>query len=85
MPWPWLYGDAMNIPPVDSPRQNSTLTPTQLRFLGQWATGDCIDDYDPDRQPPRAFDEVPSPTSRPPSTGRPSSSAWPTPSIPAAR
>ncbi len=25
VPWPWLYGDAMNIPPVASPRQNSVL------------------------------------------------------------
>ena len=59
VPWPWVYGDAMNIPPVDSPRQNSTVSPTQLRFLGQWATGDCLDDYDPDREPPRTIDDVP--------------------------
>ena len=58
VPWPWLYGDAMNVPPVDSPRQNCTLTPTQLRFLGQWAIGDCIDDYDPHPQPPRVLDDV---------------------------
>ncbi len=25
-PWPWLYGDAMNLPPAETPRQNSTLT-----------------------------------------------------------
>ena len=59
VPWPWLYGDAMNIPPVDSPRQYSALTQTQLRFLQQWASGDCIDDYDPDRQPPRRVEDVP--------------------------
>ena len=27
---------------------------TQLRFLQQWASGDCLDDYDPGREPPRA-------------------------------
>ena len=41
-PWPWLYGDAMNIPPVPSPRQNAALTATQLWMLEQWAEG-CFD------------------------------------------
>jgi hypothetical protein len=48
-PWPWLYGDAMNIPPVPSPRQNAALTPTQMWMLEQWAEG-CFDaDLDLDR------------------------------------
>lgn len=59
VPWPWLYGDAMNIPPVDSPRQYCTVSPTQLRFLQQWACGDCVDDYDPKREPPRRIEDVP--------------------------
>ena len=47
-PWPWLYGDAMNIPPVPSPRQNAALTATQLWMLEQWAEG-CFDaDLDTD-------------------------------------
>lgn len=58
VPWPWLYGDAMNIPPVDSPRQYSVLTATQLRFLQQWAGGDCLDDYDADSEPPRRIEDV---------------------------
>ncbi|HKP81293.1 MAG TPA: LodA/GoxA family CTQ-dependent oxidase [Pyrinomonadaceae bacterium] len=58
-PWPWLYGDAMNIPPAETPRQNAALTDTQLGFLKQWAMGDFDADYDPNRQPPRRIEEVP--------------------------
>jgi hypothetical protein len=58
-PWPWLYGDAMNIPPVDSPRQNVELSACQLAMLDQWAAGRFEADYDPARTPPRAIDEVP--------------------------
>ena len=58
-PWPWNYGDAMNIPPAETPRQNVALTDTQLGFLQQWAKGDFDADYDPKRQPPRNIDEVP--------------------------
>lgn len=58
-PWPWNYGDAMNIPPAETPRQNVALTDTQLGFLQQWAKGDFDADYDPKRQPPRKIDEVP--------------------------
>src|SRR5256885_17134260 len=32
-PWPWLYGDAMAVPPADTPRQHAALTATQLRML----------------------------------------------------
>ena len=58
-PWPWLYGDAMSIPAVNTPRQNTSLSPTQLTMLGQWAAGDFVEDYDPERRSPRSFDEVP--------------------------
>ncbi len=58
-PWPWLYGDAMNIPPAHTPRQHAALTDTQLWFLQQWAQGDFEPDYDPGSQPPLAIDEVP--------------------------
>src|SRR5262249_44875161 len=33
LPWPWVYGDAMGIPPADTPRQNATVSPTQYRVL----------------------------------------------------
>jgi L-Lysine epsilon oxidase N-terminal/L-lysine epsilon oxidase C-terminal domain len=58
-PWPWNYGDAMNVPPAETPRQNVALTDTQLRFLQQWANGNFEPDYDPQRQPPRTIEEVP--------------------------
>ena len=59
LPFPWLYGDAMNIPPAKTPRQHASLTDTQMRFLRQWAAGEFIADYDPESQPPRQIDQVP--------------------------
>ncbi|MBV8868586.1 MAG: LodA/GoxA family CTQ-dependent oxidase, partial [Acetobacteraceae bacterium] len=59
VPWPWLYGDAMNIPPVESPRQNVAVSDTQRRFLQQWAAGDFVADYDPSAAPPRRLEDVP--------------------------
>jgi len=44
--WPWLYGDAVEIPADGSPRQHCTLTDLQLRFLMQWVKGEFIDDWD---------------------------------------
>lgn len=58
-PWPWLYGDAMAIPPAETPRQNAALSDLQLRFLKQWADGDFIADYARDAAQPRALDQVP--------------------------
>lgn len=58
VPWPWLYGDAMNIPPAETPRQNAVLTDTQLSMLQQWSAGDFDADYIPDRSPPRRIDDV---------------------------
>jgi len=65
-PWPWLYGDAMTLPPAKSPRQHAVLSDTQLHMLDQWAEGNFIDDYDEFRSqdPPATIDEV-SLTSRP--------------------
>ena len=59
VPWPWLYGDAMSIPPADTPRQNAALSDTQLKFLQQWAAGDFDADYDPAEEPPRRIEDVP--------------------------
>ncbi|MCX6316278.1 MAG: LodA/GoxA family CTQ-dependent oxidase [Bacteroidetes bacterium] len=58
-PFPWLYGDAMNIPAAHTPRQHAFLTDTQLRFLDQWAAGDFIPDYDANYKYPRTLEEVP--------------------------
>ncbi len=59
IPFPWLYGDAMNIPPALTPRQHSALSDTQLGFLQQWAAGEFIADYDPLYEPPRSLEQVP--------------------------
>lgn len=58
-PWPWVYGDAMDIPMPPTPRAMNWLTPTQLALLDNWAKGDFIADYDPAYQPPRGIDQVP--------------------------
>jgi hypothetical protein len=56
---PWLYGDAMNIPPAQTPRQNAALTDTQLAMLQQWAKGDFDSDYQPGHKEPHRLEEVP--------------------------
>jgi hypothetical protein len=45
VPWPWLYGDAMNIPTPPTPRAFTSLTMTQLSMLDQWVAGDFDDDW----------------------------------------
>jgi len=42
--WPWLYGDSIELPATNSPRQHSTLTPLQLKLLKQWMDGDFVND-----------------------------------------
>lgn len=58
-PWPWLYGDAMAVPAAQSPRQNASLTPTQLHMLQEWGAGRFVEDFDPARTPPRRIEDVP--------------------------
>lgn len=43
--WPWMYGDAINIPSLGSVRQHSTLSDLQLSFIDQWVKGDFDADY----------------------------------------
>ncbi|SLN32396.1 L-lysine 6-oxidase [Roseovarius litorisediminis] len=59
VPWPWLYGDAMNIPPADTPRQNATLSDLQLWAMDQWVMGNFEADYDPKAKVPHAIEDVP--------------------------
>lgn len=47
MPWPWIYGDAMDVPPAKLPEQHVALTDTQLDMLQQWAAGE----FDPGDDP----------------------------------
>ncbi len=58
-PWPWQYGDAMNIPPVHTPRQSVALSDTQLSLLQQWADGNFDSDYDPTEPPVQSLTDVP--------------------------
>jgi hypothetical protein len=58
VPWPWIYGDAMSVPPR-SARQHVTLTPTQYNALAKWAAGTFLADYDPSATPPRTLADVP--------------------------
>src|SRR5262249_35027602 len=39
LPWPWIYGDAMDLPAAKSPRQNAAISPTQFGVLQAWAAG----------------------------------------------
>ncbi|PCK09338.1 MAG: lysine-epsilon oxidase [Alteromonadaceae bacterium] len=58
--WPWLYGDAITIPPSGSERQHSTLSELQLSFLDQWVTGDFDADWGcPYSTPAQNIDDVP--------------------------
>lgn len=59
VPWPWMYGDAMNIPAPHTANAFTTLTATQLQMLKQWASGTFINDYKPGWTPPRKIDDVP--------------------------
>jgi hypothetical protein len=59
VPWPWIYGDAMNQPPALSPRQHSSLSQLQLTQMQQWAAGDFDADHEPGRRVPRQIDDVP--------------------------
>jgi hypothetical protein len=57
--WPPLYGDAFGSfdnPP--GPREGFAVTATLYRFLGQWASGVFIADYDDTEELPRSLDEV---------------------------
>jgi hypothetical protein len=61
LPWPWIYGDAMDVPPGDSPRQNASVSPTQYAVLQAWAAGQFVDDWERPYDPPRRIDQVPLP------------------------
>jgi hypothetical protein len=58
-PWPWVYGDAMDVPMPPIPRAMNALTTTQLALLDDWAEGHFVADYDPAAEPPRHIDAVP--------------------------
>ncbi|KQV15798.1 MULTISPECIES: LodA/GoxA family CTQ-dependent oxidase [unclassified Kitasatospora] len=44
VPWPWLYGDGMAIPPR-TPLQHLAFSPTQYKMFQLWADGTFVDDW----------------------------------------
>jgi hypothetical protein len=58
LPWPWIYGDAMEVPAGDSPRQNATVTDLQFAILQRWVAGDFENDWG-SFAPPHSIDAVP--------------------------
>jgi hypothetical protein len=58
LPWPWVYGDAMDVPAASTPRQNATVSPTQYRILQLWAAGEFVDDWATAPDPPHDLDAV---------------------------
>ncbi len=58
LPWPWIYGDAMDVPATSSPRQNAAVSSTQHRILERWAAGDFEDDR-ATHAAPASIDDVP--------------------------
>lgn len=58
-PWPWLYGDAMDLPMPAIPRAMNALTDTQLLLLQRWADGNFVADWDPADPQPGTINAVP--------------------------
>lgn len=62
LPWPWIYGDAMDVPAdLSSPQQNAAVGEVQYAVLQAWADGSFVPDWDPDAPVPHTLDEVPVP------------------------
>lgn len=60
LPWPWIYGDAMEARPAGpSPRQNAAISRTQLQVLELWVTGDYKDDWSQPHQRVTSIDQLP--------------------------
>lgn len=58
LPWPWIYGDAMNIPAA-SPLQHLSLSPTHYRMLELWVRGEFDSDLVGSPAPHRRLSDVP--------------------------
>jgi hypothetical protein len=59
LPWPWIYGDAMAVPPANTPRQNAAVSPTQYAQLTAWAAGAFVEDRADRVEPPQRIADVP--------------------------
>jgi hypothetical protein len=58
LPWPWIYGDAMDVPAANTPRQNASLSATQYLTLMAWAAGKFVLFRGKPGEPPDAFSKV---------------------------
>jgi hypothetical protein len=58
-PWPWLYGDAMDVPATASPRQNAAISQAQYDTLAAWAAGRFVADWAAADPSPSSIDAVP--------------------------
>jgi hypothetical protein len=59
LPWPWLYGDAMDVPAGTSPRQNASISATQRDMLAAWAARNFDSDWGGSPQMPKTIGDVP--------------------------
>lgn len=59
LPWPWIYGDGMENPAVQSPQQNAAISEGQAAVLDAWAKGDFVADWQDPPPVPHTLAEVP--------------------------
>lgn len=59
LPWPWIYGDGMQVPADQSPQQNASIAQVQYDVLAAWARGAFVADWDPAAPIPHTLAEVP--------------------------
>jgi L-Lysine epsilon oxidase N-terminal/L-lysine epsilon oxidase C-terminal domain len=57
--WPWLYGDAVDIPFAATPRQNTMLAKHQILSLKRWAEGSFASDYSVAQTAYKKIEDVP--------------------------
>jgi hypothetical protein len=59
LPWPWLYGDAMDIPAILSPRQNAAISQAQFDVISAWADGRFVADWPHGSMSLSSIDDLP--------------------------
>jgi hypothetical protein len=59
LPWPWIYGDGMQVPADQSPQQNASVSQSQYDVLSAWAAGAFVADWGTEAPVPHTLDEVP--------------------------
>lgn len=59
LPWPWIYGDGMESPAGQSPRQNASISSGQAAVLQAWAEGNFEADWHHPPSSPRTLAAVP--------------------------